>query len=77
MRKFVVGVTVRGRLKGKGSGYTRVSAEQSTPRHRFIHSFIHSFIYGVGCCWFVQMRPTTRLAGTDWLAEVSQLQLNC
>lgn len=29
MRKFVVGVTVRGRLKGKGSGYTRVSAEQN------------------------------------------------
>jgi len=46
MRKFVVGVTVRGRLKGKGSGYTRIAAEQSTPRHCFIHSqsFIRSFI---------------------------------
>lgn len=49
MRKFVVGVTVRGRLKGKGSGYTRVSAEQSTPRHRFIHSFMRSFIHL--WCW--------------------------
>jgi hypothetical protein len=31
MRQYVVGVSVNGRLRGKGIGHTRASAEQSTP----------------------------------------------